>query len=74
MMQCIFSPQPAQGYFCARCEHSSARAWYRLSDKVIQCNFRRTLMPCDAAPVYCPNFKCADVTAAPMVREGGRDA
>ena len=73
MMQCISSPQPAQGYICARCEHSSARAWYRLSE-VIQCDFRRTLMPCDAAPVYCVAFKCADMTAAPMVREGGRDA
>lgn len=38
------------------------------------CEFRRTLMPCDAAPTYCVAFKCADVTAAPMVREGGRDA
>lgn len=73
MMQCIFSPQPALGYICSKCEHSSARAWYRLFGAA-QCDFRRTLMPCDAAPVYCVAFKCADMTAAPMVREGGRDA
>lgn len=73
MMQCIFSPQPALGYICSKCEHSSARAWYRLFGAA-QCDFRRTLMPCDAVPVYCPNFKCADVTAAPMVWEGGRHA
>lgn len=73
MMQCISSPRGSQAYICARCEHSSLRAWYRLYG-VIQCDFRRTLMPCDAAPTYCVAFKCADVTAAPMVREGGRDA
>ena len=53
MMQCIFSPQPALGYICSKCEHSSARAWYRLFGAA-QCDFRRTLMPCDAAPVYLP--------------------
>ena len=73
MIQCILSQKPAQSYLCARCEHSSARAWYRLSGAVL-CASRCALMPCDAAPVYCPNFKCADVTAAPMVREGGRHA
>ena len=72
-MQCLSSPQPAQGYICARCEHSSARAWYRLSG-AIQCDFRHTLMPCDAAPTYCASFRCANVTAAPMVREGGPHA
>lgn len=72
-MQCISSPKAAQSYICARCEHSSAHAWYRISRAVL-CASRRALMPCDAAPVYCPNFKCADVTAAPMVRDGGRHA
>ena len=71
-MQRISSPKAAQGYLCARC-HSTAHAWYRLSGAVL-CASRRALMSCDAAPVYCPNFKCADVTAAPMVREGGRHA
>lgn len=73
MMQCISSPKAAQGYLCARCEHSSARAWYRISGG-IQCAFRRTLMPCEAAPTYCAAFKCADVTAAPMVWQGGHHA
>lgn len=73
MTQCISSPKPVQAYICTRCEHSSARAWYRLSG-AIQCDFRRTLMPCDAAPVYCVAFKCADMTAAPMVREGALHA
>lgn len=73
MTQCISSPKPVQAYLCARCEHSPAHAWYRLSGAVL-CASRRALMPCDAAPVYCPNFKCADVTAAPMVREGGLHA
>ena len=72
-MQRISSPKGIQGYLCARCEHSPAHAWYRLSGTVL-CASRRALMSCDAAPVYCPNFKCADVTAAPMVREGGRHA
>ncbi|MFR8053393.1 MAG: hypothetical protein ACLU6O_01235 [Bilophila wadsworthia] len=62
-----------QGYICSKCEHSPIRAWYRVSGAIL-CDFRRTLMPCDAAPVYCVAFKCADVTAAPMVREGGRHA
>ena len=73
MTQCISSPKPVQAYLCARCEHSPAHAWYRLSGAVL-CASRRALMPCDAAPVYCPNFKGADVTAAPMVREGGLHA
>lgn len=73
-MQCsISSPKAAQGYLCARCEHSSTRAWYRLFGAA-QCVFRRTLVPCNAAPTYCVAFRCADVTAAPMVREGGRHA
>ena len=71
-MQRISSPKAAQGYLCARC-HSTAHAWYRLSGAVL-CASRRALMSCDAAPVYCAAFRCADVTAAPMVREGGRHA
>ena len=71
-MQRISSPKAAQGYLCARC-HSTAHAWYRLSGTVL-CASRRALMSCDAAPVYCAAFRCADVTAAPMVREGGRHA
>ena len=73
MMQCISSPKPVQANICARCAHSSAHAWYRLSGTVL-CASRRALMSCDAAPVYCAAFRCADVTAAPMVREGGRHA
>ena len=72
-MQRISSPKAAQGYLCARCEHSPALAWYRLSGTVL-CASRRALMSCDATPVYCAAFRCADVTAAPMVREGGRHA
>ena len=63
----------AQGYLCAHCEHSSDHARYRVSEAVL-CASRRALMSCDAAPVYCASFRCADVTAAPMVREGGRHA
>ena len=71
-MQRISSPKAAQGYLCARC-HSTAHAWYRLSGAVL-CASRRALMSCAATPVYCAAFRCADVTAAPMVREGGRHA
>ena len=71
-MQRISSPKAAQGDLCARC-HSTAHAWYRLSGAVL-CASRRALMSCDATPVYCAAFRCADVTAAPMVREGGRHA
>lgn len=72
-MTCISSTKAAQGYICSKCKHSPAHARYRVYG-AIQCAFRRTLMPCDAAPAYCVAFKCADVTAAPMVREGGRHA